>query len=114
MQPHITEQSVNTADKVVVLICNRLHVKSEFLYPETTFEQLGLRNEKEKEELVTYIAERFLLPTEGRLLNFIVDGKYVKANFKDHLKSRIKTMQDVIKLIEGNDDVAGRPAAYNI
>ena len=114
MQPHRTEQSVNTSDKVVVLICNKLHVKSDFLYPETTFEELGLHNEKEKEELVTYIAERFLLPTEGRLLNFIVNGAYIKDNFMGHLKKRIKTMQDVIKLIEGNDGWNGKPAAYNI
>ncbi len=113
MQGAYTQESTKTADKVITLVCNRRLIKREYIQPETTFEELGYR-ESEKEEFVKYIADRFLLPTEGRLLNFIVDGKYVKDNFTGHLRKRIKTIMDVIKLIEGNDDKRGRPAAYNI
>ena len=109
-----TKESLNVSDKVVTIICNRRLIKREYIKPETTFEELGINNDSEKEEFVRHIVDRFLLPTEGRLLNFIVDGKYQRDNFCNHLRNRIKNVMDVIKLIEGNDDKRGKPAAYNI
>lgn len=109
-----TQESLNVSDKVLTLICNRRLIKREYIKPETTFEELGINSPIEKEEFVWHIVDRFLLPTEGRLLNFIVNGAYVKDNFCNHLRIRIKNVMDVIKLIEGNDDKRGKPAAYNI
>lgn len=114
MNAAYTKESATVADKVVILICNRRLIKSNYIQPETTFEELGVKDSAEKEEFVRYIVDRFLLPTEGRLLNFIVDGAYVRDSFVGHLRKRIKNVMDVIKLIEGNDDRRGKPAAYNI
>ena len=106
------EAPTKTADKLLIIICNRLHIKKEYLKTETTFEQLGLRT-WEKEDLICKIAESFLIPIDGKLLNLNVNGMYVKDTFQGHLR-RIKTIWNVLQFIEGNDDVRGKPAAYNI
>lgn len=102
------------AEKMLIIISNRLHRRKESLLPNTDLQKdLGL-NEHEKEELLTCIADRFFIPIHDRLLNIIEDGKYQKDTFTNHLKKRIKTIYDIQKFIEGNDDNRGRPAAYNL
>lgn len=102
-----------TASKILTIICNRLHIKREVIKVGTSLKELGV-DESQKEYLIREISDKFLLPTEGRLLNLLgPDGNYIKDNWQGHLK-RINTVLDILKLIEGNDDKRGKPAAYNI
>ena len=102
------------AEKMLIIISNRLLRKKESIFPQTDLHKdLGL-SLNEKRDLLISIAERFFIPIHDRLLNIIVDGKYEKDTFEGHLQKRIKTVFDIQKFIENNDDNNNKPAAYNI
>jgi len=102
-----------TADKMITIICNRLLLKREAIRVDTTFEELGIYG-NEKEYLIRQISDKFLIPTENKLLNLQgADNVYIKDTWNNHLK-RIKTIWNVLQFIEANDDYNNRPAAYNI
>lgn len=101
-----------TANKMLTIICNHLLIKVEALGVTTTFEDLNM-NESEKEELLHKIAERFLIPTEGRLLQLIKNGKYEKDSWENTIK-KIKTVWNILEFIESNDGWNGKPAAHNL
>lgn len=107
-------EALPQAKKMLIIIGNRLCRKVESIKEDMDLQKdLGL-SETEKEELLLCIAERFFIPVHDRHLNIIVEGKYEKDTFKGHLQKRIKTVYDIQKFIEGNDDINGKAAAYNL
>lgn len=102
------------AEKMLIIISNRLLIRKKYLRPDTDLHsELGLTLET-KRDLITAIAERFNISIHNKLLNIIVAGKYIKDTFEGHLEKRIKTVYDIQKFIEGNDDNNNKPAAYNL
>lgn len=101
-----------TANKMLTIICNHLLISRDALSPTTTFEDLHL-SPREKEELLRKISDRFLIPTEGRLLQLIKNGKYEKDTWQNTIK-KIKTIWNILEFIEGNDGYNGKPAAHNL
>lgn len=103
-----------TAEKMLTIISNRLHVKRDHLTPDRTWRELNV-TETEKEDLIIYIAGKFGIPIGRGIVLGLHDGsgKIVKDKWENIIK-KINTIWNVLQFVESNDDLNGRPSAYNI
>lgn len=103
-----------TAEKMLTIISNRLHIKKEHLLPERTWRELNV-TEAEKEDVLAYIAQKFGIPIGPGIQVGLNNGagQIIKQPWQHQIKN-IKTIWNVLQFIESNDDLNGRASAYNL
>ena len=87
----MARRTTPTANKLLTIISDRLHIKKDWIQPETTFKELGLDADG-KNALLSEIAEKF------------------NQDMPAAKRERMKTVWNILQHIEGSDARDGKPA----